>query len=500
MYIKVTAMYKFWKKSKPKNPPKPCEPAAAEQPELSLEALKQSLGRMSDAEFVERAGQRITLVYIKTLIDAQRLNECIAAPLAACPDADIETCIHASHITKISALDEAQSQLMSGSVLLHDANRRTWWGVELESPVGRAIEASKTETVVYGPKDSFSEQLEQNITLIRRRLPITTLKTEKFTVGSLSKTTVILMYIEGLTNPEFISIAKNKLEGIHFDFFLDSSHVAALMEDHKNTIFPQFQQTERPDTCASALESGKVVFLVGNTPFALVAPIHFFHLFQSPEDYVHRWPVATFMRILRFCSFLVSMIMVPFYVAVTAHHYQMIPLPLFSVLLESRSKLPFSPFGEAFIMLITLEVLKEASLRMPSKSGQTLGVVGGIVIGQAAVKAGFASDVLIVLVAVSAISSFLVPNYLLTRANAVIQILFLVFAAFLGVLGIVLGLIGLAIHLNGLTSLKQPYLSPVSPFYLRDWKDTFIRAPLSWMKTRPATLHPLQKWRYNRRR
>jgi hypothetical protein len=178
----------------------------------------------------------------------------------------------------------------------------------------------------------------------------------------------------------------------------------------------------------------------------------------------------------------------------------MIPLQNLYVLLESRSQLPYTPFWEGFLMIITLEIIKEASLRMPTKTSQTLGVIGGIVIGQAAVAAGFGSKVLIVLMGISAISSFLVPNYLVTKSSTIIQITFLVLSAFLGILGIVIGIIAVLARLNGLTSLKQPYFAPISPFHGKDWLDLFIRGPLHWMKTRPEYLRTLQKWRYNRRR
>lgn len=184
--------------------------------------------------------------------------------------------------------------MFSGSILLFDSSQNLWLAVPLKNPIGRAIETSETETIMFGAKDSFSEQVEQNITLIRRRLPINELKTEKFTVGSMSETSVVLMYIEGLTNPDFVSTVKEKISEINFDLFFDSSQVAAFMEDHQNSIFPQFQQTDRPDVVAYSLGLGKITLLVDNTPFALVAPITFFHLFQSPEDYINRWVVASF--------------------------------------------------------------------------------------------------------------------------------------------------------------------------------------------------------------
>jgi len=470
---------------------------------IAIEVLRKRIDNMEDAEVIEYQTQNnkiYVLIFIGTLIDKARLNEAVIEPLRLCNNENISACISVSKITEITTLEEAEKKLMLGAILVFDTIEDKWCSIDLKDPTGRGIETSETETILYGAKDSFCENIEQNITLIRRRLPLTALKSEKFTVGSLTETKVVLMYIEGLTNPDFISIAREKIKSIDFDQILDSSQLAAFMEDHNHSVFPQFQHTDRPDVCAYALGVGKLTILVDNTPFALNAPINFFHLFQSPEDYINRWIVASFLRIIRYLSFMFSLLMIPLYVALTTHHYQMIPLQILFVLVETRSQLPLTPFWESFIMLITLEVIKEASLRMPTKSGQTLGVIGGIVVGQAAVEAGFASQVLIVLVGISAIASFLVPNYLMTKATTLIQFTLLILASYLGVMGIFMGIILLLVHLNALTSLKQPYFTPVSPFYGKDWIDLFIRGPLHWMKTRPDALHPLQKWRYSRRR
>ena len=493
----------FRKKSQSKIDHKKNESLITDQAAVTLDALKHMVANMDDAAIVERQtnkGQKVILLYIGPLIDLERLNESIIEPMIRDSHDTIYECVATSKISEIISLEDAERELLQGSVLLFDPMQNQWWSILLKNPLSRAIESSEQETILYGAKDSFSEQIDQNITLIRRRLPLTELKTETFIVGSLSKSKVVLMYIEGLTNPEFISIAREKISKIDFDLFLDSSQVAAFMEEHHHSIFPQYQQTDRPDLCAFSLGVGKLVLLVDNTPFALVAPITFFHLFQSPEDYINRWRVASFLRLLRYISFFLAITLVPLYVALTTHHYQMIPLQILYVLLESRSKLPFSPFWEAAIMLIVLEIIKEASLRMPTKSSQTLGMIGGIVIGEASVQAGFASKVLIVLVSISAIASFLTPNYFMTKANTLIQFVLLVLSSFLGIFGMTIGIIGILAHLNALTSLKQPYLAPVTPFYGKDWLDLFIRGPLIWMKERPEFLHPLKKWRVSRRR
>lgn len=470
--------------------------------DITVAALKSLLTKMHDAEIIERQKnkeQKVTLLYIKTLIDQERLNECIIEPLIHCSEDRVIECITNAKVSEINTLSEAQEKIISGSILLNNSLDNTWLAVLLENPLNRSIQPSQTETIILGPKDSFTEQIDQNIALIRKRIPLTSLKTESFTIGTLSKTKVVLMYVEGLTNPEYISLAKSKISNIDFDQFLDSSQVATFMEDHEHTVFPQFLQTDRPDSCAYSLGVGKIILLVDGTPFVLIAPITLFHLFQSPEDYFLRWTIASFLRSIRFLSFIISITLIPLYVALTTHHYQMIPLQILFVLLESRSKLPFTPFWEALLMLIVLEIIKEASLRMPTKTGQILGVIGGIVIGEATVSAAFASKVLIVLIGISAIASFLVPNYLMTKSNALLQFVFLLLASILGIYGMILGGTLLLVHLNGLTSLKQPYLAPFTPFYWGDWKDLIIRAPLTWIKSRPEHLHPLKKWRYGKR-
>jgi hypothetical protein len=443
--------------------------------------------------------QPVKLFYIRSLVDEEHLQSDIVLPVLHGSAGQTGRKIISDEIVEIGSLAQAEEQILQGAVLVFYENGRVY-AVKKSNNLGRSIDTSEQESIVYGPKDSLSEQIDKSLTLIRRRLPVPNLKSKTFKIGSLSKTSVILLYMEGIVNPEFVQIAEEKTKEIEFDGIFDSAHVSAFLEDHPLSVFPQYQQTDRPDVLAAALTSGKVVWLVDNTPFALIAPVTFFDLFQSPEDYINRWMVSSFLRGLRFAAFMIALFLTPSYVAITVHHYQMIPLAMLFVLMESRSKIPFTPFWEALLMLLTLEILKEASLRMPTKSGHTLGIVGGIVIGQAAVEAGIASNILIIFIAISAIASFLVPNYLMTNASKLIQFVFLILAAWLGMWGIGFGLIWLFIHLHGLTSLRQPYLAPLSPFFGSDWKDTVIRLPMIIMKTRPGFLKPLARFRVSKRR
>jgi len=469
--------------------------------QLTLEQLRQTFSGVHDAvaQYVESDSVSIPIFYIRSLIDADQLQSKVIFPITFGPKNHKDHVIESDEMKQIGTLEEAVELALRGFAIVFLKNAQVL-GANVASTLSRSIESTEQEAIVYGPKDSLSEQLEQNLTLIRRRLLTPDLKSRIFKVGNISNTRVAVLHIAGIVNPEFVNIAYEKTANIDFDAFFDSSHISAFLEDHINSVFPQFQQTDRPDAIAAALASGKVVWLIDNTPFALIAPITFFDLFQSPEDYIHRWTVGTFLRMLRFLAFIIALILAPVYVALTMHHYYSIPLDILYVLMESRSGIPFSPIWEAFFMLMTLEILKEASLRMPTKSGQTLGVVGGIVIGQAAVQAGIASNILIIHIAISAIASFLVPNYIMTNSSKLIQFALLFLAAWLGMWGIIFGLICLLIHLNSLTSLKQPYFAPFVPLYWKDWKDAFVRFPLTRMEHRPSYLRPLDRMRRKRRK
>jgi hypothetical protein len=491
----------FWKmarKLKPSSRPAPMADAGGPPTPKQIQDLFRDI---HDAQIHELLAEKQTvkLFYIHSLVDETQLQSDIVLPILHGSAAQTGRNIISDEIVQVDTLSKAEQLILEGSVLVFFENDHVY-AVKKRNTLGRSINTSEQEAIVYGPKDSLSEQLDNSLTLIRRRLPVPNLKSKKFIIGSFSKTSVILLYMEGIVNPELVRIAESKTKEIDFDGIFDTAHVSAFLEDHIFSVFPQFQQTDRPDALASALLSGKVVWLVDNTPFAIVAPITFFDLFQSPEDYIHRWMVGSFLRGLRFVAFAIALFLTPVYVALSVHHYQMIPLAMLFVLMESRSQIPFTPFWEALFMLLTLEILKEASLRMPSKASQTLGIVGGIVIGEASVDAGIASNVLIIIIAISAVASFLVPNYLMTNASKLIQFALLILAAWLGMWGIGFGLIWLCIHLQGLTSLRQPYLAPLSPFFGRDWKDTVIRLPLTSMKTRPAHLKPLDRFRILKRK
>jgi hypothetical protein len=351
----------------------------------------------------------------------------------------------------------------------------------------RSISQSETETVINGPHDSFNEVLKTNVSLIRRRVRSPRLKMIKLSVGEISKTKVLLIYIEGIANMDIVNHLKERIQLVKADSITDSNVLIQIIDDHQNSPFPQFYTTERPDIAVTKLYAGKIIGLVDDSPTIFCTPSSFFDFFESPDDYNQRWIIGTGVRILRYMALFITLILTAFYVSICTFHYEMIPQSLLQSIQQSRSRVPFPPIVEAIFLEIVIELLREAGARLPTKIGQTIGIVGGIVIGQAAVEAGITSNILIIVVAVSAIASFIVPSYIMSSSIRIVRFLFIFTAGFFGNIGIFFTLGILTIHLTGLTNLSSPYFMPVSPIFFKDWMDSIVRGPFyKIMKGQPA--------------
>lgn len=357
--------------------------------------------------------------------------------------------------------------------------------VDAYDPKSRSITQSETETIMTGPHDAFNENVNDNLSLIRRRLRSSHLKAIKLAVGEVARNDVYILYMDGIANMDNVRQMIDRIQAIEVDAVQDTHMLVQLIDDNAWSVFPQFITTERPDSIAAKLASGRVVLMLDGSPVACSAPASLFEFFSSPDDYYQRWLLGTATRILRFIAFVVTISFTAIYVAVSTHHYEMIPENLLRTFVDSRSRVPFPPVYEALLMETMIELLREAGARLPTKIGQTIGIVGGIVIGQAAVQAGFASNILVIAVASSAIASFVIPSYIMSAAIRLIRFGLIVLAAVWGNFGLAVGLSIVVIHLSGLTSLGVSYLSPVAPFLPADWNDTFIRSPFRWLGQRP---------------
>ncbi|SES94585.1 spore germination protein [Natronincola peptidivorans] len=391
-----------------------------------------------------------------------------------------------SEIGEVDTIEDALVNVFSGeTALLIDGyekiiivNSRGW-----ES---RGISEPETEAVIRGPRDGFTETMRFNTSLIRRRIRDHRLKVKNYRVGKRSQTDIAVMYMEDIANKKLLQELDIRLNNVDVDAILDSGQLEEFIEDKWLSLFPQIQNTERPDTAASAIFHGRVVLVVDNTPFSLIVPTTFNTLMQSAEDYYERWDIATAIRALRYFCILIALYAPALYVGITSFHPQMIPTDLALALAATRRSVPFPAIVEALIMEVTIEILREAGVRLPGAIGSTIGIVGGLVIGQAAVEAGIVGPLMVIVVAITAIASFAIPNYNLAISLRLIRFGLLFAAAAFGLYGIMLATLIILIHLCSLKSFGIPYLSPFIAFVqdASDLKDTMVRVPHIMMNKR----------------
>lgn len=363
----------------------------------------------------------------------------------------------------------------------------------------RQITQPEVEFSVLGPKEAFVESLDINLGLIRKRVPSLDLQVQKLQLGSITKTQVAILYIKNIANDENVKTVIQRLKAIDFDQITDSSFIAQLITDNSNSPFPQLVDSERPDRVSSVLVEGKVVMIVDGSPHALIGPTTLVEFFSAFEDYFSNWIVTSFIRLIRLFAVTFSILSTPIYVAILTYHYELIPKDLMSTLVGSRSTVPFPPIFEALFLEVTIELLREAGARLPTKVGQTIGIVGGIVIGTASVEAGLTSNVLLIIVALAALASFTTPVYRMGNTIRVLRFPFLILAQFWGLLGIVICLLFLIVHLLRLTSLGRPYFEPIFPLRPFDLRDAFIRLPFSVTSKRPIYLQTTKTKRFTKR-
>lgn len=365
----------------------------------------------------------------------------------------------------------------------------------------RGVQEPQTETVVKGPRDGFTETIRFNTALVRRRIRDPKLKIKTLKVGRRSKTDVAILYIEDIVNEKLLKEVFKRIESIDIDAVGESTTLEFLIEGNYLSPFPQTESTERPDAVAASILEGRVAILVDNTPFAILVPTTIGTLFQSTEDYYTKWPMASITRGVRYVAAFLTVLSPALYIAVTSFHPGLIPSVLAFYVAASRVNVPFPAVVESFLMELTIELLRESGTRMAGPIGTTIGIVGGIIIGQAAVEAGIVSPLKIIIVAVTTISFFAISNYEWALSLRVIRFIFMILAAIFGLYGVMLGIVILMTHFAKLESFGIPFTSPYSGIGLKDGdlKDTLVKAPPQKLQYRPKFTFPKDKRRYRRR-
>lgn len=456
-----------------------------------LQNVTDTLGRPDD--FVVRTltvkgyQRKVYCLYIRSITDKTVINEYILEPIMNGNFEEAESSLAQQNQFiqeyKLSSMYQQQLEqlvvdaLLSSRAVVADVEEDRLLFFPCAHSDHRQISEPDSEAVIRGPHEGFTESLETNIGLIRKRLPNPNVRLELFHIGRDTQTKVMLLYIANITPDPIVQEARRRIEKIDTDSVLESSYIEEYIQDNMYSVFPTLANTEKPDVVVARLLEGKVAFLVDGTPSVIMGPMTFFEFFSSPEDHYERADIATFVRFIRFISFVIAVLVPAIYVATTSFHPELLPTALVISLASQVEGVPLPTLAEVLIMEIIFEIIREAGLRMPRAIGQALSIVGAIVLGQAAVQAGLISAAVVIVVAVTAIANFVVPVYGFGIAQRLLRFSFLLLGGFMGLFGVLCGLLFLIIHLVSLESFKVPYMAPAVPFYFADWKDVFLRVP-----------------------
>ncbi|WP_310186917.1 spore germination protein [Bacillus sp. 3255] len=434
------------------------------------------------------------MVYINGLVNMERLDSNVLQPLLRYSGTidlltefppELEQAVTSGGVSKCVTLEEVASHLLEGDTILLVDGCTQALIISEKTLEQRSVEDPNTEVVVYGPRDGFVESLRTNTSLVRRRLKTTQFKMESMTIGTLSKTEVVIAYLDGIADPAVIEEVRLRVNRIQIDGVEESNYIQEFIEDNPYSVFPQVLQTERPDRVVGNLLEGRIAIFTDNTPFVLIVPITFYQLMNATEDYYERFILASAIRLLRYLFLGIALLFPSIYIAVTTFHQELLPTNLMFSVAAARETVPFPVIVAALLMEISFEALREAGIRLPRPIGSAVSIVGALVIGQAAVQAGIVGAPLVIVVSITGIASFMFPSYSLTGAIRLLRFPMMILASVLGLYGILIGIFFIIIHLTRLRSFGVPYLTPLAPFNFNGLKDVLIRAPWWAMTKRP---------------
>lgn len=469
--------------------------------------MRKELGHNWDIHFREfqigNTDNRAAIVFLKELCDKELIDKHILKSLmnghtkksSVLRGHELQQSIRneilpVSELLEESKVMKAVGKVLTGSTVLIVDGIQNVFIIGTAHGKTRNLEEPVSEAMVRGPRVGFTEKLSVNTSLLRQHGENRNLSIIEMEVGERTKKELVLAYIDEIVQPNLVKEVKERIETIHLDDVAESGYIEQLIEDDYLSPFSQVQSTERPDRVIAALLEGRVAILLDGTPFALIVPVTFNMLLQSPEDYYERWLSSSLIRLLRYFAAGISLFAPSLYIAFVSFHQGLIPTKLALSMMATRQGVPFPALIEALIMEVAIEILREAGLRLPKPIGPTMGIVGGLVIGEAAVQAGIVSPIMVIVVALTAISSFAIPQYNAGITLRMLRFVAMFSAALFGLYGIILFFLFLCSHLVKLKSFGVSYLSPTIPYRAGDWKDFMVRMPLKMMKHRPRLLKP----------
>ena len=460
--------------------------------------IKNNIGPSKDYIFknITISKQNVLLIFNETLIDTNKLNDFILRPLLNLNKRklnNLENHIPNINIIKIT-LEESLDYLSKGFLLIN-INKKIY-AAEIRTIIDRGIQTIESELSVTGLKDSFTETYNLNITLLRKRIKTTNLYIENIELGKTTKTKIGIAYINNIVKKDLVNNIINKLQKINIDGIIDSSYLKKSLEK-RNNIFPTITLTERPDKTAQALLEGKIAIIVDMSPYVIILPSFFIDFFHTTDDYYQKTTNTSFIRIIRIFAMIIAVFTPAIYISITTRNYSLIPLKLLLTLKAGRTFVPFPAYIEALFMIICFEILKESDLRMSKTSSSAVSILGGLILGDAAVSAGIVSPIMIIVIAISSISSLTFSSLELGNALRNYKIFLLIIATIFGINGL---LVGTTIFIYNLVTLKTfglPYLNPIIPYEKNEIKDSIIKMNNKEEKRNSQLTNNTNKGRYS---
>lgn len=476
----------------------------------AFETLFKDCGDLVKRKFPVGKQRRIWayIAYIDVMVDRRVIEESILEPLIVF-DKEVEPKYQdltlsifeilkddgmaTADLKEVNNFDDLALAVLSGDTCLMIDGFEKGFVIATKGFPNRGVPTTDTESVVRGSKDAFSEAFRFNTVLIRRRIRDTKLKVKQMQLGTRSRTDVALVYMDDIVRKDVLAEVERRIHSFKIDAVLETGTIEQLIEHEWFSPFPQAQVTERPDKVAAAVLEGRIAIVVDNTPFVLIVPATINSFFQASEDYYNRWIIMSFIRIIRYIAAFFATALPGLFIALTTFHPSMIPSKLAFSIAASREGVPFPVAVEVIIMELAFELLREAGVRLPSAFGSTIGIVGGLIIGQAAVEANIISPIIVIIVALTAISSFAIPSNSLTTGMRITKFLIIFFSAILGLYGFILALLIILVHLTSMKSFGIPYLTPYVARELNKdeaMKDSIVRLPITALKLRTFFAKP----------
>ncbi len=441
-----------------------------------IKRIKNNLNNSNDYIFKELNidNTRCNIIYNEVLTSTYFINNFVLSSLISLDKKDFKNIINLLPDNNILIINKKDIYYYLNNGFLILIIRSYIYAIEVRTNLHRSIGTVSSELSIMGPKDAFTEDFNINLGLIRRRIKTESLINNSFIVGKCSNTKIGVLYIDGICNKKLVKNVIKKIKSINIDGIIDSGYLRSYLEYNKS-LFPTIIMTERPDRSSMALLEGKIVIITDCSPYVIILPNFFIDYFHTVDDYYQKSLNTTFTRLIRLFAFFISILTPSIYLALTTRNYGLLPIKLLYVLKAGRSFVPFSALIEALLMILSFEILKESDIRMSNTSSSSVSILGGLILGDAAVSAGIVSPIMIIVIAISSIAGLVFNSIELVNTIRIYKIGFLILSYFLGLYGIVVGLGILYLDLNHVNNFNIPYLSPIIPFDKNNINDSIYK-------------------------